>query len=317
MKNTIILSLLFTVFVSSSSYLNAQYDHVLMSREYVISLTSGWEGERFPDGRPKVSDYLLERLKNVVLTHAWGSLRGKGFNNQYQGNWMMIHEDKNTIMTGRVVTAQYMPRRPDFADVVRTVGLAEGHSELAGSNVWPIDILKDGDIYVADGYGKLEQGTLIGDRLASSIYSKSKNGIIFWGAVRNIQEIKKVEGFNGWILGDHPSSINEMMLTSINAPIRIGAATVLPGDVAYATPYGTLFIPAYLVGEVVFNAEISNLRHVYGIKRLKEGNWTTGMIDSRWSDKMVRDFNEWLRKMSDPELPMPRKELNDYLDRVK
>ena len=105
------------------------------------------------------------------------------------------------------------------------------------------------------------------------------------------------------------------MLTSIYAQIRIAVTTVLPGDVDYAIPYGALFIPAFLVGEVVFNAEISNLRHVYGIKRLKEGDWTTGMIDSRWSDEMVKDFNEWLRNMPDSELPMPRKELNEYLNR--
>ena len=51
--------------------------------------------------------------------------------------------------------------------------------------------------------------------------AKTKRGVIFWGTVRNIQEIKKVKGFNGWILGTHPSSINEVMLTSINTPIFI------------------------------------------------------------------------------------------------
>jgi 4-hydroxy-4-methyl-2-oxoglutarate aldolase len=301
----------------SATSLTAQFDQVLMNREYVISLTSRWTGERLPDGRPKVSDNLLERLKKVVLTHAWGGLRGNGFNNQYQGNWMMVHPDKYSVMTGRVVTAQYMPKRPDFEEVIMKVGLAEGHSKLAQNNVWPIDLLKEWDVYVADGFGKIEQGTLIGDRLANSIYSKSKNGVIFWGSVRNIQEIKKVEGFNGWILADHPSSLSEVMLTSINAPIRIGQTTVLPGDVAYATPYGTLFIPSYLAGQIVLSAEISNLRHVYGIKRLKEGDWTTGMIDSRWSEQMTKEFHNWLQSMPDSELPMPRAELNDYLKSLK
>jgi regulator of RNase E activity RraA len=304
-------------FVCCSLQMHAQFNRVAMDREYIISLTSQWKGERLPDGRPFVSDNLLERLKKVVLTHAWGGLRRYKFNNQYQGNWMMIHEDKNTVMTGRVVTAQYMPQRPDFGDVIRKVGLAEGHGEKAQSNVWPIEMLKDGDVYVADGYAKLEQGTLIGDRLANSIYSKSKRGIIFWGAVRNIQEIKKVEGFNGWILGDHPSSINEMMLTSINAPIRVGSVTVLPGDVVFASPYGTLFFPAYLVSEIVLEAEISNLRHIYGIKRNKAGEWTTGQIDSEYTPQMNKEFYDYLRSLSDKELPMPRKELNEYLDSRK
>jgi regulator of RNase E activity RraA len=296
---------------------NGQFSRVAMDRAYIMSLTSQWKGERLPDGRPYVSDSLLERLKHVVLTHAWGGLKKYKFNNQYQGQWMMIHSDKNTVMTGRVVTAQYMPQRPDFGDLIRKVGLAEGHGEKAGSNVWPIEMLRDGDVYVADGYGKLENGTLIGDRLANSIYSKSKRGIIFWGAVRNIQEIKKVDGFNGWILGDHPSSISEMMLTSINAPIRVGQTTVLPGDVVFASPYGTIFFPAYLVSEIVLEAEISNLRHAYGIKRNKAGDWTTGQIDSEYTPQMTREFYDHLRKLKDSELPMPRRELNEYLDAHK
>jgi 4-hydroxy-4-methyl-2-oxoglutarate aldolase len=305
------------LFFCSSYSVHAQYKRVAMDREYIISLTPQWKGERLPDGRPYVSDSLLERLKKVVLTHAWGGLRKHKFNNQYQGSWMMIHPDKNTVMTGRVVTAQYMPQRPDFGDLIRKVGLAEGHGEKAQSNVWPIEMLRDGDVYVADGFGKIEQGTLIGDRLANSIYSKSKRGVVFWGSVRNIQEIKKVEGFNGWILGDHPSSINEVMLTSINAPIRVGNVTVLPGDIVFASPYGTLFLPAYLVSEIVLEAEISNLRHIYGIKRNKAGDWTTGQIDSEYTPQMTREFYDYLLKLPDNELPMSRRELEEYIQTHK
>jgi 4-hydroxy-4-methyl-2-oxoglutarate aldolase len=307
MRNILSGLFAFAGLLAASIETNAQFDRVAMDRAYIISLTSRWKGERLPDGRPFVSDALLERLKNVVLTHAWGGLRGNKFNNQYQGNWMMINPDKNTIMTGRAVTAQYMPLRPDFGDLIREVGLAEGHGEKAQSNVWPIEMLRDGDVYVADGFAKVQQGTLIGDRLANSIYSKTKRGVIFWGTVRNIQEIKKVEGFNGWILGDHPSSITEVMLTSINAPIRIGDATVLPGDIVYASPYGTLFLPAYLVGEIVLNAEISN----------KAGDWTTGQIDSSYTPEMTKEFYDYLRKLPDAKLPMPRKELNEYLEAHK
>jgi 4-hydroxy-4-methyl-2-oxoglutarate aldolase len=314
MKKTIAALIFFLAFISATIIANAQFSRVAMNKEYIISLTAQWKGERLPDGRPFVSDNLLDRLKNVVLTHAWGALKSRKFNNQYQGKWMMVHPDKNTVMTGRVVTAQYMPQRPDFGDLIRKIGLAEGHSEKAGSNVWPIEMLKDGDVYVADGYGKIEGGTLMGDRLANSVYSKSKRGVIFWGSVRNIQEIQKVEGFNGWILGDHPSAINEMMLTSINAPIRVGDVTVLPGDVVFASPYGTLFFPSYLVGEIVIEAEISNLRHHYGIIRVRAGDWTTGQIDSEYTPQMKKEFYDYLRKLPDSELPMPRKELNEYLD---
>jgi len=297
--------------------INAQYNRVSMDSAYIVSLTAQWKGARLPDGRPFVSDNLLERVKNVVLTHAWGVLRKNKFNNQYQGNWKMVNADTNTFMTGRAVTAQYMPQRPDFGNLIRKVGLAEGHGEKAGSNVWPIEMLRDGDVYVADGFAKFNEGTLIGDRLANSIFTKSKRGVVFWGTVRNIQEIKKVKGFNGWILGDHPSGINEVMLTSINAAIRVGDVTVLPGDVVFASPYGTLFLPAYLVGEIVLEAEVSNLRHIYGIIRNKAGDWTTGQIDSEYSPQMSKEFYDYLRSLPDTKLPMPRKELNEYLETHK
>ena len=317
MRNFISGLLFFALLICDSKNVKAQYNRVAMDREYIISLTSQWKGERLPDGRPFVTDSLLERLKKIVLTHAWGGLRNHKFNNQYQGNWMMINPDSNNVMTGRVVTAQYMPQRPDFGDLIRKVGLAEGHGEKAQSNVWPIEMLRDGDVYVADGFAKINEGTLIGDRLANSIYTKSKRGVIFWGTVRNIQEIKKIKGFNGWILGDHPSSINEVMLTSINAPIRVGDVTVLPGDIVFASPFGTLFFPAYLAGEIVLEAEIGNLRHVYGIMRNRAGDWTTGQIDSDYTPQMTKEFYDYLRNLPDSKLPMPRKELNEYLEAHK
>jgi 4-hydroxy-4-methyl-2-oxoglutarate aldolase len=313
MKTILVALMVFTGTIFASLGLNAQYDRIAMDREYIISLTRNWEGERLPDGRPYVSDDLLERLKSIVFTHAWGELRRHGFNNQWQGDWMMINADKNPVMTGRVVTAQYMPLRPDWGDMIREIGLAAGYESVGPTNVWPINLLVDGDVYVADGYGKIENGTLIGDRLANSIYHKSNRGVIFWAAVRNIQEIENIEGFSGWIKGHDPSGIAQMMLTSINAPIRIGQVTVLPGDIVLASKYGTIFLPAYLVQETVFNAEISNLRHVYGIIRLRAGDWGTGQIDSRWTDQMDKDFYNWLRNLPDSELPMPRAELNEYL----
>lgn len=305
--------MIFALIVCSGIGANAQFNRVAMDRDYIISLTSSWEGERLPDGRPYVSDNLLERLKKVVYTHAWGAMMQQGFNNQYQSGWTMINPDKNTVMTGRVVTAQYMPLRPDFGNLIREVGLAEGHKELGGSNSWPIEMLVDGDVYVADCFGKIAQGTLIGDRLASGIHGKSNRGIIFWGSVRNIQQIKHVDGFNGWILGQDLSWLQEVMLTSINAPIRIGQVTVLPGDVVLASEFGTLFIPAYLVQKIIFSAEMGDLRHKYGIMRVRNGDWHTGQIDSRWTDEMVKELHSWINSLSDSELPMPRKEFDDYL----
>jgi regulator of RNase E activity RraA len=280
------------------------------SPEYIKALTSDWKGERFADGRPKVSDAILERLKNISVEEAWGVLRNKGFQNQFQGDWQIIHPDQ--VMTGRVVTAQYMPLRPDLEKQVKAQGKIENRAQQGGTNSWPIDILTPGDVYVADGYGKIADGTLIGDNLGNSIYAKSQRGVIFYGSVRDQQGLSKIAGFNGWILGADPSYIQQMMLTSINAPIRVGRATVLPGDVVLANKYGVIFIPAYLAEDLVITSEVTALRDEFGHQRLREKKYLAGQIDSQWSEEIKKDFLNWLNNYPG-KLPMTKAELDNYL----
>ena len=284
--------------------------HVGSSPEYIKTLTSQWKGERFADGRPKVSDELLERLKPLSLEDIWGVLRNKGYQNQFEGNWQVINPD--SVMTGRVVTAQYMPLRPDLDTLIRNEGRAEGRGQHGGTNSWPIDILTDGDVYVADSYEKMADGTLIGDNLGNSIYAHSHRGVIFFGSVRDVAGLSEIKGFNGWIKGSDPSYIQQMMLTSINAPIRVGRATVLPGDVVLANKWGVIFIPAYLCQEVVLTSEVTELRDEFGHQRLREKKYLTGQIDSQWTDEIKKDFLDWLNHYPG-KLPMTKKELDDYL----
>jgi 4-hydroxy-4-methyl-2-oxoglutarate aldolase len=279
------------------------------SPEYIKALTSEWKGERFPDGRPKVSDAILERLKNISIEEAWGVLRNKGFNNQFEGDWTIVHPEE--AMTGRVVTAQYMPLRPDLEKYVKEQGKKENRSQKGGTNSWPIDALVPGDVYVADGYGKIADGTLIGDNLGNSIYSRSQRGVIFYGAVRDVEGISEIKGFNGWIKGSDPSYISQMMLTSINTPIRIGRAIVLPGDVVLAKKYGVIFIPAYLVEDLVITSEVTALRDEFGHQRLQEKKYLAGQIDSEWTDEIKKDFMNWLATYHG-KLPMTQKELDNY-----
>ena len=293
----------------SAGFANAQ--NVGSSPDYIKALTSEWKGERFPDGRPKVSDQILERLKNISIEEAWGVLRNKGYQNQYEGNWQIILEDE--AMTGRVVTAQYMPLRPDFQNQVKEQGdNKEGLSPTGGTNSWPSDILTNGDVYVADGYGKIADGTLIGDNLGNSIYAKSKRGVIFYGSVRDQEGLTEIKGFNAWHKGQDPSFINQMMLTSINAPIRVGRATVLPGDVVLAKKYGVIFIPAHLVEDLVITSEVTGLRDEFGHQRLREGKYLPGEIDSEWTEAIKKDFLDWLSKYPG-KLPMSKQELDNYL----
>ena len=289
---------------------NIMAQRVGSSPEYIEALSVEWKGERFPDGRPKVPDAMLERLKDISIEEAWGVLRNKGFRNQFEGNWHIINPEES--MTGRVVTAQYMPSRPDLENQVKEQGKIEERAQKGGTNSWPIDVLTTGDVYVADAYGKIVDGTLIGDNLGNAIYANSKNGVILYGSVRDEQGLAEIEGFNGWIKGSDPSYITGMMLTSINAPIRVGRAIVLPGDVVLANEYGVIFIPAYLVEDLVLTSEITGLRDEFGHQRLREGKYLPGQIDSKWTEEIKEDFLDWLNNYPG-KLPMSKEELDNYL----
>ena len=298
-------SILFSLFILSATQLVAQ--QVTPPSDQIKMYSLDWKGERFPDGRPKVSDKLLNRLKNISMEEAWGYLRNKGYQNQFEGDWTVIRPD--SVMVGRVVTAQYMPARPDVDKLIKDKGKEEGR--VGATNSWPIDVLKEGDVYVADSYGKIVDGTLIGDNLGNSIYAKSHTGVIFYGSVRDVEGLEEINGFNGWIKGYDPSYIQQMMLTGINVPIRIGRATVLPGDVVLAKKYGTVFIPAALVEDLILNSEFVQLRDAFGHQRLREGKYTPGQIDTQWTEEIKKDFLKWLDTQKN--LPMTRKELDDYM----
>ena len=138
---------------------------VKMTKEQMMFYTSDWKGERFPDGRPKLPDDLLERALDVSIEDVWDYLGGQGYRCQFDGGWQALHIEKP--FAGRALTAQYMPLRPDMAKAIAAEGKAEGRR--SDNNSWPINELQPGDVYVADGFGKIIEGTLIGSNLGSGI----------------------------------------------------------------------------------------------------------------------------------------------------
>jgi regulator of RNase E activity RraA len=279
-----------------------------ISKEELIFLTSEWKGERFPDGRPKVPDDLVRRVKEIAIEEAWVVLQNEGYNCQFDGNWKMIHQD--VPIAGRALTAQFMPSRPDVEKNIKERGAKNGR--IGNTNSWPIDQLSKGDVYVADGFGKIAQGTLIGDNLGNSIYAKSGNGVVFDASSRDLEGLSKIEGFNAFVREWDPSYLKDVVLMGLNTPIRIGRAIVLPGDLVLAKREGIIFIPAHLAEKVVLTAEFIGIRDKFGIQMLKEGKYTPGQIDSQWSDKLKEDFLKWLDK-NPKEIPMKRSELDEYM----
>lgn len=276
-----------------------------------LQCTPKWTGPRDENGRPLVSDDILERMKNVSVTMAWSVARGAGYNNCYETalGWQIMRPDEAIV--GRVLTAQYMPLRPEYNRRILDHGHAEG--QIGSSNSWPIDMLKKGDVYVADAFGKVLDGTLIGDNLGNAIYAKSGNGVIFDGGVRDLEGLEEIDGFNAWHKGADPSFLQEVMLTAINVPIRIGRATAFPGDVVLAKREGVVFIPAHLAEKVVTESEAITLRDMFGHQRLKEGKYTPGQIDRRWTPEIREDFRGWLKENMN-KLPVPKQVIEDMLE---
>ena len=280
------------------------------SRDEVVAITSEWKGERFPDGRPRVPDAILERMKSINLEEAWSVLRGKGFEWQFEGRFRLVHLDQTATMVGRALTATFVPRRPDLDAALTEQGQADGR--VGGRNSWPIDMLQKGDVYVANAFSSYEGGPVIGGNLATAIFRNSGNGVVFDGSVRDIAQMEGIEGFRAWVRDWHPSYNYDNMLVEINRPVRVGTMLCLPGDVVLAKREGVMCIPPVHAELVCKTGEIVQLRDMFGFQRIKEGVYTPGQIDQRWSDEMERDFSKWLNDHID-KLPVPREQIQELL----
>jgi regulator of RNase E activity RraA len=281
-----------------------------ISKEELIYLTESWKGERFSDGRPKVSDALIERAKQIGIEEAWQILNNEGYKNQFEGNWKMVHDDVPVV--GRAVTARFIPSRPDLELQIKERGKRDGRK--GNTNAWPIELLQKGDVYVAEAFGKIAQGTLIGDNLGTSIFNKTGTGVIFDGAARDLSGLAKIPGFNAFVRDFHPSFLEQVVLGGLNTPIRIGGAVVMPGDLVISEREGVLFIPAHLAEHVIATAEFISVRDRFSKDMLKSGRYNAGQIDSQWSEEIKTSFLEWI-KQHPKEPQITRAELEKFLEK--
>ncbi len=287
-----------------------------ISKDELIFLTPEWKGERYLDGRPKVPDEILDRMKLVTLEEAWALLRNENYNHQFDDGWMVINPD--SVLVGRAVTATFMPGRPDIHRVIDD----RGHNRdkrVKSQNSWTIDMLGRRDVYVVDQFGAHEDGPTVGDNLANSIFTKTGNGIVYNGAIRDINGLKEIGSFTSFFRSYHPSHhLNDpagrlnTTLVGINTPTRIGKATVMPGDVVLGRDGGVIFIPPHLAERVVKTSEVVRLRDMFGHQRLREQKYTPGEIDSRWSEEIEKDFSEWL-EANQEKLPVPKEQIQELL----
>lgn len=281
-----------------------------LTRDELVYLTASWKGERFPDGRPRISDALVERARKIGVEEAWQILNNEGYKNQYDGNWKMVHEEVPVV--GRAVTARFIPSRPDLEAQIKERGKQEGRK--GNTNAWPIEVLGKGDVYVAEAFGKIAQGTLIGDNLGTSIFNKTGCGVIFDGAARDLSGLAKIPGFNAYVRDFHPSFLEGVVLAGLNTPIRIGGAVVLPGDLVLSEREGVLFIPAHMAEQVIATAEFISVRDRFSKDMLRSNRYNAGQIDNQWTEEIKSAFLEWIRMHPD-EPRITRESLEKFLEK--
>lgn len=289
---------------------------VQISKEELIALTSEWKGERFPDGRPKVPDDIIRRMKAVSVEEAWATMSNAGYRYQIAEGWEIINPD--SVLVGRAFTTSFMPGRPDVWKAIDSIGKKEGRR---AQNVWGVEMLQKGDVYVADQFGAKRNGPTIGDNVGNAIYARSGNGIVYDGALRDVEGLKEIGGFTSFYTSYDPSYHNPgfgnnrdltTMIVGINRPTRIRTVTVMPGDVVLGKLGVVVFIPPHLAEKVVVTSEIVRLRDMFGHQRIKEGKYTAGQIDTRWSDEIEKDFSKWLNDHIN-ELPVGKAQIQEFL----
>jgi regulator of RNase E activity RraA len=269
----------------------AQAQIFTLNRDQIIEYTAKNPFERFADGRPKVPDALLEKFKAMSVEEVWTILDRVGYKNQYEGHWQILHPEKKLV--GRAVTAQFMPFRPDVNEVLESRAKARGGRN---TNQYVIDMLGPGDVIVVDLFGKEEGGTFVGDNLATYIYQATKTGMVIDGSVRDLEGIFPIE-MAAYFRAVHPTPIENVMLTGINVPIRIGGATVMPGDVVFGDREGVYFVPPHLVEQIVKNADELHIHDEWTQMMMKTGKYKSSEIYPSPKDPALKkQYEEYKKK---------------------
>jgi regulator of RNase E activity RraA len=269
------------------------------NREDIVQLTPLWKGDRFDDGRPRVSDDVLRRMRRAKTEDAWRVLWEAGFRYQFEGDWHSFHPER--VMVGRAVTGVFVPTRPDLHDYLMQYG-HEQEKRVGAMNSWVIQTLVKDDAIVIDLFGKIYQGTYAGGNLSTAINARTGTGMVIYGGIRDAQQIERIEDFAAFFKGVDPTGIADVTLVGLNVPCRIGAATCMPGDVVLGTRTGVIFIPPHLAEDVVAFAERTYLREYWGFMKLCEGVYTSSQMDTKWTPDIEEAFAAWYQQQGADEV---------------
>ncbi len=266
---------------------------VTFSKQDLVDYSAQSPFERFPDGRPKVPDNLLQQARELSSEEVWAVLQEKGFNNQYADGFRILHPKKP--MVGRAFTVQFMPQRPDLEHIANSKAKEHGLPHL--TNQTAIDMLQPGDVLVVDIFGKKVGGTVVGDNLFYYVMTATKGGgLVVDGSIRDLNGISEID-MPAYFKDVDPTPIDNVMLTGINVPIRIGGVTVMPGDLVVGDREGVYFIPPQFVKEVLDRADEIRIHDEWTKKKFAEGKYKSSEIYSTPKDpKLVQEYKEYLKR---------------------
>jgi len=275
---------------------------ITFSREQILASTAENPYERFEDGRPKVPDALLEELRGCSLEEVWAVLQEHGYTHQYEGKWQIAHPGQRLV--GRAVTAQYLPVRPDLFQVIegQNKGVQLPHNPGEGALGHGtgyrrmVDVLQKGDVLVVDLFGSVDAGGPVGDNMATAIYAATHAGLVIDGAVRDLNGILEIP-IGAYFRAPHPAAVNNVMLSGINIPIRIGGVTVMPGDVVLGDREGVYFIPPALVQEIVTTAEVTHIHDEWTKAKFMTGKYkASDLYPTPWDPQLKKEYEEYLKQ---------------------
>jgi 4-hydroxy-4-methyl-2-oxoglutarate aldolase len=314
MKMRKFLSILLVLLIGIIICFSVSAQPTSLTKDEMLYYTSIWKGDRFPDGRPKVPDDIIQRMRYVSVTEAWqilnsasdpsenqgptsfGEFRRPTYSNQYYGGFKMMREE--IVICGRASTIHFLPYRPDLNGLIQQQGTKDGRGR--GQYTWGIDQLQKGDVYVADVCEGILDASHVGDNLGTTIWTKTGNGAVIRGTLRDLYGNLAVNPkWNVMIRDFRPQANSSNLVIGINCPIQIGYVTVMPGDVVLGTREGVVFIPPQLAKLVVESSEKSRMQDVFAHEGVKEGRFTAQQADGGYTPEMNAEFTKWLLDNAD------------------
>jgi regulator of RNase E activity RraA len=191
----------------------------------------------------------LAKLRELPLEAIWGAVRAQGHLNCCITGLATTRPGERLV--GRARTIRCLPDRPDLRKASQELNKAGNWPNA--SNVRAAEDSEPGDVLVVDLGGRVAEGIFWGDISALGAQINGAAGAVLWGGTRDKEELEAMKGFPVLAVGFDPG-VNTSIGTDWNVPVRVGNATVLPGDIVVADSEAVIFFPAALADAVIRRA---------------------------------------------------------------